>query len=45
MYLVLLMAAFNFLSHGSQDLYPTFLKTQRGFQAPNGLDDRRSSTM
>lgn len=24
-YLVLMMAGFNFLSHGSQDLYPTFL--------------------
>lgn len=30
-YLVLLMAAFNFFSHGTQDLYPTFLKTQHGF--------------
>jgi SHS family lactate transporter-like MFS transporter len=30
-YVVLLMAAFNFLSHGTQDLYPTFLETQRGF--------------
>jgi len=26
---VLLMAAFNFMSHGSQDLYPTFLELQR----------------
>ncbi len=26
-YLVALMALFNFLSHGSQDLYPDFLKT------------------
>ena len=25
------MAAFNFMSHGSQDLYPTFLQKQRGF--------------
>ncbi len=25
-YLVLLMTAFNFMSHGTQDLYPTFLK-------------------
>jgi len=30
-YLVLLMAAFNFMSHGTQDLYPTFLKEQRHF--------------
>lgn len=25
-YLVLLMTAFNFMSHGTQDIYPTFLK-------------------
>ena len=30
-YLVLLMAMMNFISHGTQDLYPTFLKQQRGF--------------
>jgi SHS family lactate transporter-like MFS transporter len=30
-YAVLLMAGFNFLSHGSQDLYPTYLKTSKGF--------------
>ncbi|CAF1451143.1 unnamed protein product [Adineta ricciae] len=30
-YLVLMMAGFNFLSHGSQDLYPTFLSSQLGF--------------
>ncbi|KAJ2382720.1 Carboxylic acid transporter [Coemansia sp. RSA 2603] len=30
-YAVILMAAMNFLSHGSQDLYPTFLKKQHGF--------------
>jgi SHS family lactate transporter-like MFS transporter len=30
-YAIVLMAAFNFLSHGSQDLYPTFLTKQRGF--------------
>ncbi len=30
-YAVLLMAAFNFMSHGSQDLYPTFLQKQHGF--------------
>jgi SHS family lactate transporter-like MFS transporter len=32
-YLVLLMAGFNFMSHGSQDLYPTMLKNQLGFSA------------
>lgn len=31
-YLVLLMAAFNFFSHGTQDLYPAFLKIQHGFE-------------
>ncbi|CAB4405598.1 unnamed protein product [Rhizophagus irregularis] len=30
-YCVLLMACFNFLSHGTQDLYPTFLKAQLGY--------------
>jgi SHS family lactate transporter-like MFS transporter len=30
-FLVGLMACFNALSHGSQDLYPTFLQVQRGF--------------
>jgi len=33
LYLVLLMAAFNFFSHGTQDLYPSFLKLQHGFDA------------
>lgn len=28
-YAVVLMTAFNFLSHGTQDLYPTFLQAQR----------------
>jgi MFS transporter, SHS family, lactate transporter len=32
-YLVLLMACFNAFSHGSQDLYPTFLQGQHGFSA------------
>ena len=31
LYAVALMTAFNFLSHGSQDAYPTFLKTQHHF--------------
>jgi MFS transporter, SHS family, lactate transporter len=33
LFLVLLMACFNALSHGSQDLYPTFLQVQHGFDA------------
>jgi len=28
-YAVVLMTAFNFMSHGTQDLYPTFLQAQR----------------
>ncbi|MBJ7554196.1 MFS transporter [Marinomonas spartinae] len=32
-FMVLLMTCFNFLSHGSQDLYPTFMKVQHGFDA------------
>ncbi len=32
-YLVLLMTAFNFMSHGTQDLYPKFLQVQRHFSA------------
>jgi SHS family lactate transporter-like MFS transporter len=31
LYLIVLMTGMNFLSHGTQDLYPTFLQTQRGF--------------
>ncbi|HEX7112848.1 MAG TPA: MFS transporter [Mizugakiibacter sp.] len=30
-YLIVLMALFNMFSHGSQDLYPTFLKVQHHF--------------
>ena len=33
-YLVLLMTAFNWMSHGTQDIYPTFLKKGLHF-APN----------
>jgi SHS family lactate transporter-like MFS transporter len=29
-FVILLMTAFNFFSHGTQDLYPTFLKKQHG---------------
>ena len=30
-YVVVMMTAFNFFSHGTQDLYPTFLRVQHGF--------------
>jgi MFS transporter, SHS family, lactate transporter len=33
LYLVLLMTLFNAFSHGSQDVFPTFLKVQRGLNA------------
>jgi len=33
-YLVLLMTLMMFLSHGTQDLYPHFLKTAHGFSTP-----------
>ncbi|KAJ3763524.1 carboxylic acid transporter [Lentinula raphanica] len=32
-YAVLLMTGFNFLSHGSQDLFPTYIQTSKGFSA------------
>ena len=35
-YMVLLMAGFNFMSHGSQDLYPTMLQNQYSF-SPNAV--------
>jgi SHS family lactate transporter-like MFS transporter len=38
-YLVLLMTMMNFVSHGTQDLYPTFLDKQRG------LDSRTVATI
>lgn len=31
LYLIVLMTAFNMFSHGTQDLYPTFLQKQRGY--------------
>ena len=31
LYAVFVMTAFNFFSHGTQDLYPTFLQVQLGF--------------
>ena len=33
LYLVLLMTLMMFLSHGTQDLYPDFLKSARGFDS------------
>ena len=33
LYAILLMTAFNFFSHGTQDIYPTFLQKQHGFGA------------
>jgi SHS family lactate transporter-like MFS transporter len=33
LYAVVLMTCFNFFSHGSQDIYPTFLKVQHKFDA------------
>ncbi|KAJ8103622.1 major facilitator superfamily domain-containing protein [Lipomyces tetrasporus] len=39
-YLVIIMAGFNFMSHGSQDLYPTMLSVQLEFRA-----DRSTVTM
>jgi SHS family lactate transporter-like MFS transporter len=33
LYSILLMTAFNFFSHGTQDIYPTFLKVQHHFNA------------
>jgi SHS family lactate transporter-like MFS transporter len=32
-YTALLMTAFNYMSHGTQDLYATYLQRQRGFNA------------
>jgi MFS transporter, SHS family, lactate transporter len=31
LYAAALMTAFNYMSHGTQDLYPTYLEKQRGF--------------
>ncbi|HKD46559.1 MAG TPA: MFS transporter [Rhizomicrobium sp.] len=31
LYAVIMMTAFNFFSHGTQDIYPLFLQKQRGF--------------
>jgi len=34
-YAILLMTGFNFLSHGSQDIYPTYLTTSKNFSSHN----------
>jgi SHS family lactate transporter-like MFS transporter len=31
LYAIVLMTAFNFFSHGTQDMYPTFLQVQHGY--------------
>jgi SHS family lactate transporter-like MFS transporter len=36
-YLVLLMTAFNWMSHGTQDIYPTFMKKGLGFAENTAL--------
>ncbi len=36
-YLVLLMTAFNWMSHGTQDIYSTFLKKGEGFSTHSAL--------
>jgi SHS family lactate transporter-like MFS transporter len=33
LFIVLLMTMMNFMAHGTQDLYPTFLRTYRGYTA------------
>lgn len=33
LFAIVLMTAFNFFSHGTQDIYPTFLQVQHGFDA------------
>lgn len=35
LYAVAMMTAFSFYSHGTQDLYPTFLQKQMGFAPPD----------
>ncbi len=36
-YLVVLMTAFNWMSHGTQDIYPTFLKEGKGFSGDQAI--------
>jgi MFS transporter, SHS family, lactate transporter len=44
LYLVLLLTMMGFISHGTQDLYPTFLQQQRHF-APNRVAETTMLTM
>lgn len=44
LYLVLLLTAMGFISHGTQDLYPTFLQQQRHF-APNHVAETTMFSM
>jgi SHS family lactate transporter-like MFS transporter len=37
-YLVVLMAMMNFISHGTQDMYPTYLQQQHGFSPQRTSD-------
>jgi SHS family lactate transporter-like MFS transporter len=37
-YLVLLLAMMNFIAHGTQDMYPTFLQQQHGFSPERTSD-------
>ena len=43
-YLVVLMAMVNFISHGTQDMYPTFLQLQHGF-SPRRTSDLTAFSM
>jgi SHS family lactate transporter-like MFS transporter len=36
-YLILLMTAFNWMSHGTQDIYPTFLTDGKGFSSNDAI--------
>jgi SHS family lactate transporter-like MFS transporter len=36
-YLILLMTAFNWMSHGTQDIYPTFLTEGKGFSSSDAI--------
>ena len=40
LFAILLMTGFNFFSHGTQDLYPTFLRVQHHFD-PRHRDEHR----
>ena len=40
LYMVVLMMCFNLFSHGTQDLYPTFLQKQHNFDPGDGELDR-----